>query len=83
MADNPFEIPQTLRDMSEQNLKEAHAAYEQFTDFMTKAMGAWTGARCPQIPWPLSSRMCKAEPYKSRRKMPSRCSRSPARSATH
>ena len=44
MADTPFEIPQTLRDMSEHNLKEAHAAYEQLTDFMTKAMGAWTGA---------------------------------------
>ena len=28
MADNPFEIPQNLRDMSEQNLKQAHAAYE-------------------------------------------------------
>ena len=44
MADNPFEIPQALRDMSEQNLKQAHAAYEQLMDFMTKAMGAWTGA---------------------------------------
>ena len=44
MADNPFEIPQTLRDVSEQNLKQAHAAYEQLTDFVTKAMGAWMGA---------------------------------------
>ena len=44
MADNPFEIPQTLRDVSEQNLKQAHAAYEQLTDFVTKAMGAWIGA---------------------------------------
>jgi hypothetical protein len=44
MADNPFEIPQALRDMSEQNLKQAHAAYEQLMEFMTKAMGAWTGA---------------------------------------
>ena len=44
MADNPFEIPQALRDVSEQNLKQARAAYEQLTDFMTKAMGAWTGA---------------------------------------
>ena len=44
MADNPFEIPQALRDMSEQNLKQARAAYEQFTDFVTKAMDAWTGA---------------------------------------
>ena len=30
--------------MSEQNLKQAHAAYEQLMDFVTKAMGAWTGA---------------------------------------
>ena len=44
MADNPFEIPQALRDMSEQNLKQAHAAYEQLTDFVTKAMDAWMGA---------------------------------------
>ena len=44
MADNPFEIPQALRDMSEQNLKQAHAAYEQLMDVMTKAMGAWIGA---------------------------------------
>ncbi len=44
MADNPFEIPQTLRDVSEQNLKQVRAAIEQFTDFVTKAMGAWIGA---------------------------------------
>ena len=44
MADNPFEIPQTLRDVSEQNLKQARAAFEQFTGFVTKAMGAWIGA---------------------------------------
>ena len=30
--------------MSEQNLKQAHAAYEQLVDFVTKAMGAWMGA---------------------------------------
>ena len=44
MADNPFEIPQALRDMSEQNLKQAHAEYEQLTDFVTKAINAWMGA---------------------------------------
>ncbi len=44
MADNPFEIPRTLRDLAEQNVKQAHAAYEQLTDFVTKATGAWTGA---------------------------------------
>ena len=44
MADNPLEIPQALRDVSEQNMKQAHAAYEQLVEFMTKAMGAWRGA---------------------------------------
>jgi len=44
MTENPFEIPQTLRDLTEQNMKQAHAAYEQLTHFMIKAMGAWTDA---------------------------------------
>ena len=44
MAENPIEIPQTLRDMSEQSLKQARAAYEQFTDFVTKTIGSWMGA---------------------------------------
>ena len=44
MTDNPFEIPQAMRDLAEQNLKQAHTAYEQLTDFVTKATGAWTGA---------------------------------------
>jgi hypothetical protein len=43
MADNPFEIPQQMRDLTEQNLKQAHAAYEQLADFMTKSMSAWMG----------------------------------------
>jgi hypothetical protein len=44
MADNSLEIPQALRDVSEQNLKQAHAAYEQLTDLVNKTIGAWTGA---------------------------------------
>ena len=44
MAENPFGIPQALRDLSEQNVKQAHAAYEQLVEFMTKAMGAWMSA---------------------------------------
>ncbi len=43
MAENPFEIPQAIRDVVEQNVKQAHAAYEQMNDFVTKAMGAWAG----------------------------------------
>jgi hypothetical protein len=44
MAENPFEIPQQMRDLAEQNIKQAHAAYEQLTDFVTKAIEAWLGA---------------------------------------
>ena len=44
MTDNPFEVPQALRDSAEQNMKQAHAAYGELTDFATKAMDAWTGA---------------------------------------
>jgi len=47
MANNPFEIPQQMRDLTEQNLKQAHAAYEQLADFMTKSMSAWMGAMPP------------------------------------
>jgi hypothetical protein len=42
MTENPFEIPQTLRDLTEQNMKQAQAAYEQLAHFMINAMGAWT-----------------------------------------
>src|SRR5262250_1586319 len=44
MADNPFEIPQQMRDLTEQNLKQAHAAFEQLADFMTKSMSVWMDA---------------------------------------
>ena len=44
MADNPLEIPQALRDLSAQNVKQAHAAYEQLMEFMTKAVGPWMDA---------------------------------------
>src|SRR5208337_1553902 len=44
MTENPVEIPQALRDVAEQNMKQAHAAYEQLTNFVTKAMDAWMGA---------------------------------------
>jgi hypothetical protein len=44
MADTPFEIPRTMRDLAEQNVKHAHAAYEQLNDFVTKATDAWIGA---------------------------------------
>jgi hypothetical protein len=45
MAENTsFEIPPELRDMAEKNVEQARAAYGQFMDFLTQAMGAWAGA---------------------------------------
>ncbi len=44
MTDNSFEIPQTVRDRAEQNVKQAHAVYAQFAAFVTKITGAWTDA---------------------------------------
>lgn len=42
MAQNPFEIPQQMRDLAEKNVEQARAAYGQFMDAMTQAMGFWT-----------------------------------------
>ena len=42
MSDNQFE-PKAMRDLAEQNLKQAHAAYGQLTDFVTQALNAWMG----------------------------------------
>ena len=43
MANKPsFEIPPELRDMAEKNVEQARAAYGQFMDFMTQALGAWS-----------------------------------------
>ena len=50
-----------MREVAEQNMKEAHAAYEQLTDFVTKAIGRLDG-RDAEVPWPLASRMCKTVP---------------------
>jgi hypothetical protein len=42
MTENSFEIPQTMSDCAEQNVKQANAAYKQPTDFVNKsvALGA-------------------------------------------
>ena len=44
MADAFFEIAQTLQEVSEQNLKLAHATYERLLNFFTGAMDAWLEA---------------------------------------
>jgi phasin len=43
----PFEIPQQLRELAEQNVEQASAAYKQFMDAMVQAMGMWWGALPP------------------------------------
>jgi hypothetical protein len=45
MAQNqPFEIPQQLRELMERNVEQARAAYGQFMDAMVQAMGMWMAA---------------------------------------
>jgi phasin len=45
MGEHPsFEIPPELRDLAEKNVEQARAAYGQFMDFLTQAMGAWAGS---------------------------------------
>ena len=43
MSDNPFEIPHAMRDMAEQNMKQAHTAYDQLSDFVANTMNSWMG----------------------------------------
>ena len=43
----PFEIPQQFRELAEQNVEQASAAYKQFMDAMVQAMGMWWGALPP------------------------------------
>lgn len=35
-------MPKELREIAEKNVVQAEAAYKQFTDAMTQAMGMWT-----------------------------------------
>jgi hypothetical protein len=38
----PFEMPQKLRELAEQNIEQARAAYAQFMDAIARAMTAWS-----------------------------------------
>jgi hypothetical protein len=38
MTENSFEIPQTMSDCAEQNVKEANAAYKRLTDVLDKSV---------------------------------------------
>ena len=42
MAEESSEIPQTMHELAEKKLKQVHAAYDQFTVYVNKAMGEWT-----------------------------------------
>ncbi len=44
MANNPFEIPHDLRVVLDQNVQQAHAAYEQISDLVTNTIRAWMTA---------------------------------------
>ncbi len=43
----PSDIPQQFRELAEQNIEQASAAYGQFMNAMTQAMGMWWGALPP------------------------------------
>jgi hypothetical protein len=44
MAQNPFEIPQQMRELAEQNVEQARKAYGQMMEGMANAMGMWSAA---------------------------------------
>ena len=44
MAQIPFEVPQQLREMTEQNIRQLNSAYSQVTDTMNQAMNSWFAA---------------------------------------
>ena len=41
MIQNPFEIPQQMRDLAEKNIEQARMAYDQFMGAMNQAMAMW------------------------------------------
>lgn len=41
---NPFEMPQQLRELAEKNVEQARNSYSQFLEAMGKAAGMWSAA---------------------------------------
>jgi len=41
---NPFEIPQQMRELAEKNVEQARATYGQFLDAMMQATSMWTAS---------------------------------------
>jgi hypothetical protein len=44
VQNQPFEMPQQLRELAEKNVEQARATYAQFMDAMTQAMSVWSTA---------------------------------------
>ncbi len=44
VQNNPFEMPQQLRELAEKNVEQARSSYVQFLDAMSKAAGMWSAA---------------------------------------
>lgn len=44
MTPTQFEVPKEVRDMAEKNVEQAQAAFRQFSDAITQAMGMWSKA---------------------------------------
>lgn len=47
MNDQSLDIPQTLRDLAEENMRQAHSAYEKLIEFVTRTLNAWNGSMPP------------------------------------
>ena len=44
VQNQPFEMPQQLRELAEKNVEQARATYAQLMDAMTQAMNVWSTA---------------------------------------
>ena len=43
MIEDPSEVPHSMHELAEQKVKQAHAAYDQITAYVTSAMNTWMG----------------------------------------
>ena len=49
MPQKPFESPQQLRRLAEENVEQARQLYLQFVDRVTQAMAVWSASSTPQF----------------------------------
>ncbi len=45
-----FDFPPEMRDLAGQNVEQARVAYDQFMEFMSQAMNAWSAPGVPENP---------------------------------